>query len=162
MCPRCVSEIQHDSIISRSRRVASQFDPEKNKCLPTHVPFDDKASYHWRCGIHGPYEATPASIFVPEQESTKSLGGCPKCTGEEQLSPASVSLKSLYPDLSDEVIRHYSKNGENYNFNPDEILPAGTNNLPWRCSKYPDEHMWEAKVYKRVFRRNGCPYCSGM
>jgi len=50
---------------------------------------------------------------------------------------------------------HPSKNGD---LTPAQIPHSRTKKVWWRCSS---GHEWQATPSGRVYKRSGCPYCSG-
>ena len=49
-------------------------------------------------------------------------------------------------------------NEKNGTLNPSDISYSSSKKVWWRCSK---GHEWQAKVSNRVYRNDGCPFCSG-
>jgi hypothetical protein len=72
---------------------------------------------------------------------------CPKCNLWH------IDLRE-YPNLFIEFER-----SKNKGVDPCEIVRS-TELIHWRC-KAGEDHRWSATVEKRVFRGDGCPYCSG-
>lgn len=65
----------------------------------------------------------------------------------------SVSLASIRPDLAAQW--HPERNGS---LSPHFITSKNKEKVWWRCEK---GHEWQARIWHRVTRNDGCPYCFG-
>lgn len=64
-----------------------------------------------------------------------------------------ISLASVRPDLAAQW--HPARNGS---LSPHSITSKSTEKVWWRCEK---GHDWQARIWHRVTRDDGCPYCFG-
>jgi len=64
-----------------------------------------------------------------------------------------LSLASVRPDLAAQW--DTERNGS---LSPHFVTSTSTKKVWWHCEK---GHVWEAKIYNRVKRNDGCPYCFG-
>ena len=78
--------------------------------------------------------------------------GCPVCANRE-IHPTENDFATQYPQLA--VQWHPTKNG---NLTPEQIPPATTRKVWWRCEK---GHEWQASVSSRTCGGSGCPVCAG-
>lgn len=62
---------------------------------------------------------------------------------------------SDYPELMKEW--HPTKNGD---LNPNVLCRGSDKKIWWKCS-VEDDHEWEATIYNRTTRKDGCACCSG-
>lgn len=63
------------------------------------------------------------------------------------------SLENKYPDLAKEW--DYETNGI---LKPGMFFPGSSEIVGWKCIK---GHKWSSRIDNRVYKGNGCPYCSG-
>lgn len=123
----------------------NQWDGERNgELTPETVPAGSHKRVWWRCAQGHRWQT---AIRV----RTRGCG-CPVCTNrvaEEGFNDLSVT----HPELSAQW--HPSRNGD---LTPADVSMGSERKVWWRCEK---GHEWQAHVYARAGRRDGCPVCAG-
>ena len=97
----------------------------------------------WICKKGHEWESTP--------NNRKNGNGCPYCSNRKIL-PGYNDLESNSPELAREW--DYKKNK---NLIPKNISCFTSKKVWWKCKK---GHSYEASIYARYVKKNGCPYCS--
>jgi len=123
--------------------LASEWDYEKNKLLPTQVTSGSDKKAWWKCAKGHSWQAVI--------RSRKAGKGCPYCAGRYVLQGFN-DLQTLRPELAEE-----------WDFEQNSILPTQVTlfsgiSVWWKCAK---GHSWKTAVLNRSFAGCGCPYCSG-
>ena len=129
--------------------LARQWHPTKNGTIsPSVVSSGSDLRAWWRC------DANPNHVWdAPVNRRAKGKGLCPFCAGR-RVSPEN-SLAVLRPKLATEWLSE--RNGA---LSPHDVTCSMTRKVWWRCSK-DSSHIWEAAIYARAIRGNGCPWCAG-
>jgi len=101
----------------------------------------------WVCSEgHPPYKAT-----CNNRCSTNT--GCPVC-GFKKIGTTSHPVLSVgRPDLEREW--DHKRNSKS----PSEVTLGSNYKATWVCSSNPEHPPWQAFVYSRALRGNGCPAC---
>lgn len=156
-CPMCSSGRMKKIVFSNSLQsthpvLASEWDSELNKLLPSDVSYGYKGRVWWRCE-KGPDHVWQASVNVrtTRYSSPNDRRGCPICSGN--LVVPSTSLKATHKELIDEWAYDLNKK-----IKPDRVSHGSSAKVWWRCKNDP-EHIWSAQISNRV-RGSGCPYCT--
>lgn len=152
-CPYCKGERPslYYNLVTEKPWVKIFWDPNRNKedasKLETYLPGTHK-KFYFRC---------PDCLYqLPRRIRPSDIADellCPNCgNGRPREVTSENSLRALYPKIAEELVD--SLNG---GITGDTILPSyQTGKLWFQC---PNRHLYNAWVYNRVCRGDGCPEC---
>lgn len=146
-CPFCTNQkvCLDNSLATLFPSLIKEWDYEKNDKTPGDFVPGSNTSVWWKCD-KGPDHEWLAQIV----ERTRKNNGCPFCAGKKVSVTNSAAI--LYPFLLAEW--HPTKNKKPLN----EYVAQSNEIGIWKCKK---GHIWDAPIYTRTNRSNGCPYCTG-
>ena len=161
-CPFCSKHriCLHDSIEYTHPEIAKQWHPTKNgNLLPSQVTHGTLKKVWWLCNNISCQEKCPH-----EWEATigsrcgKESCGCPFCV-TDGLRKVCIhnSIVYTHPEIAKQW--HPSMNGDK---KPEEYSYGCKLKFWWRCNKTCEKgcvHDFEARVFHRVKKSMGCPYC---
>jgi len=134
------------SLAEKFPAIAAQWHPTRNGDLtPDQAYAGSNKKAWWRCEQGHEWET---AVSKRTSEGT----GCPFCSGRALLAGYN-DLATRFPKVAAQW--HPTKNGD---LTPDQVLASSNKKAWWRCDL---GHQWEAPVYNRTSRGNGCPVCSG-
>lgn len=137
------SPLPQDSLALQQKKIANQWDLEKNGSLTARdVSCQSHKKVWWICEKGHSYLS---------MVSSRSRGrGCPYCSRSKVNYENSLSNE--YPELAKEW--HPTKNGD---LKPVDVLSGSSKKVWWLCGK---SHEWKTYI---SYRSQGgvCPYCSG-
>ena len=126
-------------------QLAAQWHPEKNGTLyPADVSAQSNRKVWWQCEKGHEWQASVQGRVVQNSR-------CPYCAGRRVMKGEN-DLATLFPEVAAEW--DYEINEKR----PEEYKPTCPDKVSWICKK---GHHWKAKIEKRTFRKQGCPYCYG-
>ncbi len=121
----------------------AQWHPTRNGPLdPLTLRVGSHRRVWWQCAQGHEWQAGVGS-------RTQRETGCPVCSGR-RVSPTR-NLAALYPEIA--TTWHPTGNAP---LTPDEVSPASSRRVWWRCAA---GHEWQVAVANRVMY--DCPFCSG-
>lgn len=121
----------------------TQWDNERNGSLsPYMFTINSGEKIWWRCEKGHRWRTT----IISRSKGSK----CPYCSGKYVIQGVN-DLETLRPDIAREW--NYEKNGE---LKPYNVKCQSNKKVWWRCNK---GHEWQAFIYNRNNRGDGCPYC---
>lgn len=133
---------------SREIILKEEFDVLKNK-----MSFEDakkfkdnnKVKFHWKCKKFGDsWETSMYNRFIRERN-------CPYCSNQE------VNKRNCLASTHAHLISEWSSKNKK---KPYEVVAGSTEQIFWKCKKYPN-HVWEASINSRARKSpTGCPYCA--
>ncbi len=133
-----------NSLMIKYPEIANEWNIEKNGILTPDMFFPrSEEKVWWKCSKGHEWEAV---IY-----SRVDGSGCPYCSGRRAIT-GETDLATLRPDL----IREWDF--EKNNISPNDCTVGTSKVVWWKCSK---GHKWEASIYDRSSKGNGCPFCSG-
>jgi len=121
--------------------IAKEWDPEKNKLLPTQVTVMSNKMVWWIC--------EKGHSWKTEVHRRSTGGGCPYCENKRVLKGFN-DLFTLNPELAREWDKEKNK------LTPSQVTPCSGKMIWWRCG---EGHSWQAFVYSRT-KGSDCPYCT--
>jgi len=123
--------------------MVAQWHPTRNEPLdPLTLRVGSHRRVWWRCAQGHEWQAKVGS-------RTRRETGCPVCS-VRRVSPTR-NLAALYPEIA--TTWHSTANAP---LTPDEVSPASSRRVWWRCAV---GHEWQVAVANRVMY--DCPFCSG-
>ena len=135
-----------NSLAKKYPEIAKEWNFEKNDGLtPDIFSYASNQKVWWKCGKGHEWQA---SINA---RTGKAHSGCPICSNRVVLKGYN-DLLSQNPKLS----KQWDPN-KNGSLRPDQITATSSKKVWWVCDK---GHSFEAKVYDRNKKKQGCPYCS--
>ena len=148
-CPHCSGQkvlVGFNDLASQRPDLLLEWDYKENKVLPTEVTCGSNYKASWRCNKN-------QHKWKAKIKDRSHGSGCPYCSGHKILIDFN-DLASQYPEIAREW--HPTKNG---NLQPTQIISGSNKKRWWICLKY--KHEWQTSPNHRVYRKHGCPYCSG-
>ena len=151
-CPACSpvgkAANSSNSLASLFPSIADTWHPTKNGSLtPSDVRYASKKEVYWQCSDY------PEHVFKQGIGKRTAYGKptCMICT--RRLITPETALTASHPELIAEW--DFEKNQQP----PDTYSAGSIKKVWWRCSRFPDEHRWEATIKNRV---NGsrCRFCN--
>ena len=158
-CPFCCipqqKKCSHNSIVYTNSNIALQFHPTKNGSLNViNIINGSHQKVWWLCekqckeGCKHEWEAVV-------RDRINDNNGCPYCSGRNTCIHDSIV------DTHNNLIAewHPSKNS---NIKPEQFRAGSNQKVWWLCDKKCSEgclHEWEAIIYSRTSREDGCPFC---
>lgn len=123
--------------------LAAEWDPIKNGTLKAdQVSSGSNTQVWWRCKSGHEWQAPV--------KRRNAGNGCPYCAGK-RVVPGTTDLAATFPELASEWAE------ENKPLTPEDVGQYSHKKVWWRCG---NGHVWQAKVYSRVWHQSGCPYCT--
>ena len=148
-CPYCSNQklLQgFNDLQTTYPQVAKEWNYKKNlKVTPKDVVAGTRTKVWWICKKGHEWEASIVD------RTTNNLG-CPICSNRKVMKGYN-DLQSQYPTLMKQW--DFSKNI----LKPDEISYHYDKKVWWVCD---NGHRYECKVYDRVEKNTGCPYCANI
>ena len=163
-CPQCSGHkvCKHNSLATKARLVASQWDYEANVGTPDSVLAQSNHPVAWHCDqCGGKWKASPNARVC------KNKHGCPKCGGR-----ARSKKQTKHPTFAECQDPHskavlaewdHERNPLQEHF-PHNTTLKSSKQIFWLCHKCPagQEHSWSASPHNRTGRsKTGCPFCAG-
>ena len=158
-CPVCFGQAIHidgrNSLATQYPKISSEILSELNNGInPKQLRSQSNNNFFWKCLI---VSENPCGHIWNTSVShrTSEHTGCPSCSGREVHISGSNSLRSLHPELSQELLPPND---------PSDLLPKSNKNVDWICktiSPTPCNHIWKAPPSSRTHMKAGCPSCSG-
>ncbi len=134
-----------NSLAKRFPDIAAEWDCEKNDGLtPDMFSYASNQKVWWKCKKGHEWQA------AINARTGKAHSGCPICSNRIVLKGYN-NLLSQNPELSKQWDQE--KNGD---LKPDQVTATSSKKVWWICDK---GHSFEAKVYDRNKKNQGCPYC---
>ncbi len=148
-CPYCSGHMAIagvNDLATLYPEVAKLWHPTRNGDVkPSDVKPQSNKKFWWLCPkCGGEWEAVPGSL-------TARGNGCPYCSGHRVLAGFN-DLATVEPDVARQW--HPTRNGE---LAPTQVTAGSNRKVWWRCDH---GHEWEAAISSRVHGA-GCPYCAG-
>ena len=153
-CPFCSGQrvCRHNSLPGIAPQVAMDWDTAMNPGSPRDYTASSGHRAHWLCNKCG--HGWQTGIY----NRVKHRTGCPHCAGKRQrrrlptVTASSSSMKEYWDA---------QRNAEQ-GLDPDAITIGSGKTANFVCNNCPQlqAHVWTARV-QDVFRRKGCPCCSG-
>lgn len=155
-CPYCAGKrvCKENSLAALFPEVAKEWHPTRNAALqPSSVRPSTHQKVWWQCNQGHSWQVSPKDRTGPRKS------GCPVChnLGRSEIYRARAlkkkeSLAKSHPALVSEW--HSTRNDGR---NPTEFVEASNWLAWWRCQK---GHEWQARISKRAWGAQGCPFCS--
>jgi Probable Zinc-ribbon domain len=151
-CPQCYVGERIDLALMPAKTsiefVRSNTDARVGSVTLLNFGYDCKAlpishKMWWQCKVNPQH-----SFYRSVDQLRETNFGCPKCQRQNTGTLAD------YPELVAQL--HPSLNGK---IDPTDLFAGSNKCLWWLCKKHP-KLPWQAQVYKRTLRGDGCPYCS--
>jgi hypothetical protein len=148
-CGICAGRVvvKSNCLATLNPALAKEWHPTKNgKLTPYDVIPGSCKKVWWKCSIGDDHEWQSAV------EWRNNGSGCLICSNRAVVK--SNSLATLKPEITKEW--HPTKNGK---LTPEEITPASSKRVWWKCPK-GDDHEWQTSVISRA-KGIGCGICAG-
>lgn len=145
ICPPVDIDLQGKDLATCFPDIAAQWHPTKNPVGPDMVSYGSKKKYWWIDSLGHDWEATVTA-------RTSANQGCPYCSGNRILVGFN-DLVTTNPEIIPEL--HPTLNGA---LLATEIT-RGSNTPIWWIDALG--HEWKAAPNARLYRKQGCPFCSG-
>ena len=135
-----------NSLAEKFPEIAEEWNTEKNNGLtPEMFSYASNKKVWWKCSKGHEWQA-----YI-NARTGKNHSGCPICSNR-------IVLKGFNDLLFQNQLLSkqwdYEKNGD---LKPDQISATSSKKVWWICEK---GHSFQAKVYDRNKKNQGCPYCS--
>ena len=144
-CPKCKKGgvFKLGLIIDEKPELINELHPTKNKNIKFHeLTAGSEKRVWWICDKGHEWNTTAAQRY-------KSSTGCPYCAGK--LPTKENNLSADNPQLSKQW-----DNKKNNGLRPQDFVPGSLKKVWWICSR---GHSYEASIYNRNKRNQGCPKC---
>jgi Zn finger protein HypA/HybF involved in hydrogenase expression len=147
--PASKPRIGVNDLASQHPDVAAEWHPTKNGALTAQdVTRGSDRKVWWQCALEPEHE------WEARVKSRTANGrGCVLCS-RTRVKVGVNDLASQHPDVAAEW--HPTKNGT---LTTQDVTRGTNRKVWWQCARNP-EHEWEAVVYSRTLKDNGCPECS--
>lgn len=146
-CPYCRSgkPCKHNNLKVKYQDICKEWDYSRNNIFPESCSLYSHKKVWWvcnksTCNCHR-WEMTIKNRTLHKEN-------CPYCAGK--LLCSHNNIKYMFPDISKEW--NYKKNLSK----PEEYSHSAGNKVWWICQY---GHEWEAFIYNRTYRKDGCPKC---
>ena len=154
-CPACSGRVpwQDNIWTEQYPELLLQWDRQRNTVDPKQAVSGNER-FHWHCPRCRNQWTAPLKDRIAAAKRVRSRGGelCPYC-GRQKLSPQ-YNLAVCCP----EIARQFAID-LNGGLLPENCLPAGSQNVFWRCS-FDHTHVWRDRIANRTLLRRGCPHCA--
>ena len=137
-----ICEFEENRLDRKYPNIIKIWDSEKNNEPPSNFTYGTHKKAWFKC-------TNGHSSFVSIKERTVGKYGCPYCKGS--FVGDDNNLAYLYPKIAKEW--NYEKNKKG----PEEYKPGSSYKAFWICKK---GHKWQAQIFSRVKRGDGCSFCS--
>ena len=149
-CPKCkrenLSRRKTLGLISDNPKLLNEWHPD-NKLKPSDISEGSDVIAKWICSLDNNH------IWETKVSSRRNGSKCPICAGtkivpgeNDLASHAGFEAISMEWDIERNTIL------------PSEISAGSQTKVFWKCSV---GHQWEAGIYQRITRNQGCPTCAG-
>lgn len=128
------------TLVSEIPELMKDWDWEKNEVSPDEITCGMHKQICRKCHKCGYRWESRVDTAVKSKHI-----GCPVCRKDKFVD--------LFPSIASEFDVE-----KNIGVDINTLSPSSNKKLWWKCSK---GHKWEAFVYNRTKRGDGCPYCSG-